>query len=190
MSADTNARLSYWKLAKTAYTVKPVCPSSAQLEARFTTGEASHPCAGLRLKGRDITNLLFARVDPPAPSSLDPRFPCPLCRWSPRRKAGGFAPAGTSGTRSTREEYAPVACISGLRPSAFRVANGHRTRSGMRLREKERRQVKMVLFIFAVDTQLQPAAARQTRQAKTRARQSLRFLAHAQIRSRTLSLPT
>jgi hypothetical protein len=52
------------------------------------------------------------------------------------RKTAGAANAGTFGTRSIREACAQLAFTSGLKRSAFRVAAGHRIRSGMRLREK------------------------------------------------------
>jgi len=49
----------------------------------------------------------------------------------PARKINGFAPVATSGTHSTREAFAQLAFTSGLKRSAFRVAAGHRIRSGM-----------------------------------------------------------
>jgi|SRR5438445_531761 len=44
----------------------------------------------------------------------------------------GLVLAGTRGTRSTREECAPLACTSGLRPSVFPALVGRRIRTGMR----------------------------------------------------------
>ena len=48
----------------------------------------------------------------------------------PAKKTDGSAPAGMNGTPSTREESVPPACTDGLKPSAFPVADGRRTRSG------------------------------------------------------------
>jgi hypothetical protein len=50
----------------------------------------------------------------------------------PGRKTTGFAPAGTNGTRSIREESVRRVSISGLRPNASSVADGRRIRTGMR----------------------------------------------------------
>jgi hypothetical protein len=49
----------------------------------------------------------------------------------PERTTNGFAPAGTSGTRSTLEAFAQPACTSGLKPNASRAVDGRRTRCGM-----------------------------------------------------------
>lgn len=47
-------------------------------------------------------------------------------------KTNGFARVATSGTRSTREEYALPACISGLKRSASLAVDGRRIPTGMR----------------------------------------------------------
>jgi len=57
------------------------------------------------------------------------------CVWAveqedPVRKTSGRAPAGMNGTHSTREEYAPPACINGLRRNAFPIPAGQHIRSG------------------------------------------------------------
>jgi len=46
-------------------------------------------------------------------------------------KTHGFAPAASSGTRSTREEYARPACISGLKRSASLAVDGRYIPTGM-----------------------------------------------------------
>ena len=47
------------------------------------------------------------------------------------RKTDGLVTAATSGTRSIREASAQPACISGLKPSAYRAVDGRHTRCGM-----------------------------------------------------------
>jgi len=54
----------------------------------------------------------------------------------PGKRTSGSAPADTSGTRSTLGESALRAFINGVRLNASLAADGRRTRSGMRLREK------------------------------------------------------
>ena len=54
----------------------------------------------------------------------------------PGKKTNGFASAVIRGTPLTQEVSAPRAFTSGLRRSASRAADGQRTRSGMRLRER------------------------------------------------------
>ena len=51
------------------------------------------------------------------------------------KKTNGSAPADTNGTRSTREECVPLACTSGLRPSASRAAAGRRIRIGITIHD-------------------------------------------------------
>jgi len=53
----------------------------------------------------------------------------------PAKTTSGSALVGTSGTPLTPEACAQLAFTSGLKRSAFRVAAGHRIRSGMRMRE-------------------------------------------------------
>jgi len=55
----------------------------------------------------------------------------------PARATAGRAHAATHGTRSIPEECARSVSTRGLQPSVSRVSSGRRTRSGMRLREKE-----------------------------------------------------
>jgi hypothetical protein len=54
----------------------------------------------------------------------------------PAKRTNGPVPAGTGGTRSTLDASALPACTSGLKSSASLAADGRRTHSGMRLREK------------------------------------------------------
>ena len=46
------------------------------------------------------------------------------------RKTPGSARAGTNGTHLIQEESAPLAYNNGLRPNAYRAADGRRIRSG------------------------------------------------------------
>jgi hypothetical protein len=55
----------------------------------------------------------------------------------PAKTTAGLALVGMNGTLSIREECAPLAFINGLRRSVSSVVAGRRTRTGMRLREKE-----------------------------------------------------
>src|SRR4029077_2025547 len=48
------------------------------------------------------------------------------------KRTNGSVHAATSGTLSTREASAQPACISGLKPSAYRAVDGRHTRCGMR----------------------------------------------------------
>ena len=50
----------------------------------------------------------------------------------PGRKTSGSAAAATRATPLTREASAQPACISGLKPSAYRAADGRLIRCGMR----------------------------------------------------------
>jgi hypothetical protein len=50
----------------------------------------------------------------------------------PAKKTNGSAPAALSGIHSIREASAQLACTSGLKPSACRVVDGRRIRTGMR----------------------------------------------------------
>jgi hypothetical protein len=50
----------------------------------------------------------------------------------PAKRTSGSALAAMSGTRSTREASAQLACTSGLKRSASRAADGRLIRSGMR----------------------------------------------------------
>jgi hypothetical protein len=52
----------------------------------------------------------------------------------PARKTNGSAPAGMSGTHSTREAFAQPVFTTGLRLSASRAADGQRIRIGMQCR--------------------------------------------------------
>ena len=63
--------------------------------------------------------------------SEPPRIRCPLCGWSPRKEDSGSAPVGTIGTPLIRAACVPRACTSGLKPSAFRAADGRRILTGM-----------------------------------------------------------
>jgi hypothetical protein len=66
--------------------------------------------------------------------SLDPSGPAsgaPNAVGRPAMTTIGPVTAATSGIRSTQEECAPPAFISGLRHSASRVAGGRRIRIGM-----------------------------------------------------------
>ena len=49
----------------------------------------------------------------------------------PAKTTTGPAAADMSGIRSIREACAPLACISGLKPSAYLVVDGRRTLIGM-----------------------------------------------------------
>ena len=53
------------------------------------------------------------------------------------KRTSGLASADMSGIRSTREESAQLAITSGLKPNASCAVDGRRTRSGMRIREKQ-----------------------------------------------------
>ena len=55
----------------------------------------------------------------------------------PAKKTNGSAHAGMSGTPSTREASAPRVFTSGLRPSAYRVTDGRRIRTGTPIREDD-----------------------------------------------------
>ena len=64
------------------------------------------------------------------------------CVWAveqedPARKTCGLAPADMNGTRSIREECAPPASISGLKPSASLAVAGRRIRIGMLIDRNE-----------------------------------------------------
>ena len=75
-----------------------------------------------------MTSPLSWTREPDQERDLDPSDPhihCPLCGWSPRKE-------DRWGTHSRREECAPHACTSGLKPSAYRAAAGRRIRIGMR----------------------------------------------------------
>ena len=81
-----------------------------------------------------MTNLLFwiaslIKRKPSIRPALASAVRCVAGR--PAKTTSGLVAAGMSGTRSTREECAPPACTSGLKPNAHRAADGRHIRSGM-----------------------------------------------------------
>jgi hypothetical protein len=53
----------------------------------------------------------------------------------PGKRTDGLVTAGMNGTPSTREESAQPASTNGLKPSAYHVADGRRTRISMGSKE-------------------------------------------------------
>jgi hypothetical protein len=60
----------------------------------------------------------------------EPRIRCPLCGWSAQR-GQMVLHCAMSGTPSTRETSARLACISGLKRGASHAVDGRRIRIGM-----------------------------------------------------------
>ena len=93
-----------------------------RLEDRFD------PAAEEPMQSSDLDRELEREREP-----TGPRIRCPLCGWSPRKEDLWSCTCGHEwDTRSILGACAPPASTSGLRRSAFRVADGRRIPIGTR----------------------------------------------------------